>query len=163
MIGFGWCHLRSSREAYRSATIAQVDEIDKQTDLADEQLWRDYRDWMADHACPFLQWQFHETLNFENGLLTYCVARNHRTSIVWDMLAWIAANGPGSYGLFYVHDDEDAMGRQRDGRGVSMDFNNVFRVHRIMNGAVLELDDPFFGVIDGNIGPIHPYDRATEE
>ncbi len=77
------------------------------------------------------------------------------------MLEWIAKNGPGSYGLFYCHDDEDTMSSRADGRNLPMDFNNKFRVHRIMNGQLIELDDPYFGLIEGNIDPVHPYHRAT--
>ena len=67
------------------------------------------------------------------------------------MLSWIAEHGPASYGLFYVNDDE------------SDEFCNDFRVHRIMNGCVEELTDPFFGPIVPNLEPVHPYDRDSSD
>ena len=76
------------------------------------------------------------------------------------MLEWIAANGSGSYGLFYVHDDEDILGPKRFGRG-TVNYDNVFRVHRVMNGSVEELADPFFGPIIPNLGP--PYRGSSED
>lgn len=159
MLGFGWCHIRSSREEYRDAKLEQLESLDMRVNEADKLLWKQYRDWMATIDCPFLQWQFHEELNFDTGLLTYCVARNHRSSPVWAMQDWIAANGPGSYGLFFVHDDEDGI-EDNNPRSPPMDYDNVYRVHRILKGRVEELDDPYFGLIEGNIDPIHPYSRA---
>lgn len=162
LLGFGWCHLRSSYEALRHATLEEVDAIDAEIDKADEQLWSEFRKRMEANQDPWLQWQLHEQLNNHRGLLTYCVSRNHRTSEVWPMLEWIARNGPGSYGLFYCHDDEDAMVDKPQRRMPPMDFDNVFRVHRIMNGQLMELDDPFFGLVEGNIDPVHPFHRATD-
>lgn len=159
MLGFGWCHLRSSREALRNASVEDVDHIDKEIEQADELLFANFRKSMETIGGSFLQWQFHEQLNNDNGLLTFCVSRNHRTSNVWDMLNWIATNGPGSYGLFYCHDDEDGM-NSTSSRNPPMDFDNVYQVHRILNGKILELSDPFFGMIEGNIDPVHPYWRA---
>lgn len=74
--------------------------------------------------------------------------------------AWIIEHGAGSYGLFYCHDDEDTVDRGAYNRIPPMDYNIVFRVHRILNGTITELADPFFGLIDGGIDPVHPYDRA---
>lgn len=61
------------------------------------------------------------------------------------MLEWIAEHGPGSYGLFHVQDDED-LGGFGDRQGGD-DHSNVFRIHRVLNGRVDELPDPFFGRI----------------
>lgn len=79
------------------------------------------------------------------------------------MLEWIAQNGSGSYGLFYCHDDEDTMNQCRLGRQPPIDYDNVFQVHRLMNGRIIELNDPFFGSIEGNIDPVHPYNRPSHE
>lgn len=160
MLGFGWCHLRSSRESLRDAAIDQVTEIETAIDKADEQLWADFRVWMDENKEPYVQWQFIEELNNHRGLLTFCVSRNHRTSNVWAMLNWIVANGPGSYGLFYCHDDEDSMDRFAYFRRPPMDYSNLYQVHRLLNGRITELTDPFFGAIEGNIDPVHPYNRA---
>jgi hypothetical protein len=59
------------------------------------------------------------------------------------MLDWIAANGLGSYGLFFVHDDEDDAANDNYGRA-GVDHSNVFRVHRVLHGTITEMDDPFF-------------------
>lgn len=163
MLGFGWCHLRSSREALRDASLDDVGSIDAAINRADEVLWATFREWMAANAEPFIQWQLHEHLNNHHGMLTYCVSRNHRASNVWPMLEWIAANGPGSYGLFHCHDDEDTMDRTGYGRRTPMDYDNVFQVHRLLNGRVEELNDPFFGLIEGNIDPVHPFNRSTHD
>jgi hypothetical protein len=68
------------------------------------------------------------------------------------MMTWIAENGPGSYGLFYVHDDEDLIEVKYYGRG-EQDFSNEFRVHRIANGQVTELADPFLSPIVPTLNP----------
>ena len=59
------------------------------------------------------------------------------------MLDWIAQHGQGSYGLFFVHDDEDGIGNERYGRGQG-DHSNRFRVHKLLHGAITELGNPFF-------------------
>lgn len=81
----------------------------------------------------FVQWTLTEQSNNDRGVLVFSVSRNHRTSGVWAMLDWIAVHGPGSYGLFYVHDDELA--------GVD---GNRYRVHRLLHGVITDMDDPFF-------------------
>lgn len=161
MLGFGWCHLRSSRKAYGDATWEAIDAIDAACDKADQLLRQEFRKWMAANSESYIQWQLFDHLNNHHGLLTYCVSRNHRTSAVWSMLEWIAQNGRGSYGLFYCHDDEDTMDRGAYGRQPPMDYDNVFRVHRLMNGELVELSDPFFGALEGGIDPIHPQNRPT--
>ena len=153
MLAFhGWCVIRTSREAYTAATIDNVDAVDDAVDIADRQLWADFRTWMQVNESPFLKWQLHEQLNNHSGMLTFCGSRNHRAAILWDMLQWITANGVGSFGLVYVHDDEDSATNTSYGRG-NADFTNVFRVHRILNGTVDELEDPFFGDIVPTINP----------
>lgn len=132
-------------------------------DRADEELWSSFRSWMQANSSPWLLWSLHEQHNNHAGLLHVALSRNHRSSPFWGMLKWIADNGPGSYGLFYVHDDEDVVDHSRHGRGIVEDYDNVFRVHRIMNGTVTEVDDPFFGPIVPSLEPIHPYDRSNED
>lgn len=160
MLGFGWCHLRSNRAILANATLGNIGQIESEIDEADKRLWENFRVWMLGNVDPFTQWTLSENLNNHHGLLTYCLSRNHRSSSVWEMLQWIAKNGSGSYGLFYCHDDEDTMDRNSFNRQPPMDYDNVFRVYRLLNGNITELDDPFFGLIDGGINPIHPYDRA---
>ena len=156
--GYGWCILRSTREPYRGADPVDVEAIDTEVDTADRGLWAAFQDWLTANPSPWVQCHFHEQLNNQTGILLFCVSRNHRASPVWDMIEWIATNGTGSYGLFYVHDDEDIVDHSRSGRGIESDLDNVFRVHRIANGVVTEMDDPFFGPITPNLDPPHPYD-----
>jgi hypothetical protein len=158
----GWCVLRTSREAYRTASVQDVRAEDRAIDAADARLWADFRLWMAENPSPWLLWTLYEHHNNHNGFLQVYLSRNHRASPFWDMLEWVAAHGPGSYGLFHVHDDEDAKGPPY-GRPIPDDYDHVFRVHRILNGRVDELADPFFGPIVPNLAPVHPYDRELED
>ena len=166
LFAVGWCVLQSSRSVYATTSIADIDAVDAAVDSADAELWTAFRRWMEANCASewTLNWTLHEHHNNHHGLLQAYVSRNHRPSPFWQMLEWITVNGPGSYGLFYVHDDQDIVGPRRYRRGTA-DFDNVFRVHRIMNGCVEELADPFFGPIIPNLEPTHPYDRnlAAEE
>ncbi|MCW1923495.1 immunity 7 family protein [Luteolibacter arcticus] len=160
MLGFGWCHLQTSRERLRDASLNDVTLIEDEIDRADAAMFAAFREWMAVQGDPFIVWTLLEAQNNHHGLLTYSLSRNHRSSAVWAMLDWIVANAPGSYGLFHCHDDEDTMDRNAYGRNPPMDYNNVFRVHRIKNGKLEELADPFFGLVEGDLGPVHPYNRG---
>lgn len=152
LFGIGWCVLRSSQSEYRSATISSVDTIDERVDAADQKLWEEFRAWMADNAAPWLLWTLHEQHNNHRGVLQFFVSRNHSSPELWSMVEWIVTHGPGSYGLVYVHDDEDEGSHgARAARTRDQDFTNVFRVHRILNGSTDELPDPFFGDIMPNI------------
>ena len=75
-------------------------------------------------------------------------------SVVWDVLDWVIQNAPGSYGLFYCHDDEDSRRSK---------FDNVYRVHRIKNGKLDELEDHYLGEVDGGLVPTHPMLRDEEQ
>ncbi len=61
--------------------------------------------------------------------------RNHRYEPVIDLFRWVATELPYSYGLLYVHDDED---QNRGG-----DYENEFRVWRLARGHFEEMSDPF--------------------
>jgi hypothetical protein len=154
LAGYGWCVLRASREAYRNVAPLgdAIDRLDDLSAKADAELWAAFRKWMQDHATAELRWTLHEHHGNDSGILLYCVSRNHRASCVWDMLAWIAEHGPGSYGLLYVHDDEDLIDFKSYGRG-RCDYSGVFRVHRIANGHLDELDDPFLSPRFPKINP----------
>ena len=71
--------------------------------------------------------------------------RNHRYEPVIELFRWMAAELPGSYGLLYVHDDEDGR------RG--SEFGNEFRVWRLARGRCEEMADPF----------LSPYIPTVEE
>lgn len=60
---------------------------------------------------------------------------NHRQQPVIDVFQWLADNARCSYGLLYIHDDEDF---KRDG-----DHTNHFRVWKLALGKLEELSDPF--------------------
>ncbi|WP_422928832.1 Imm7 family immunity protein [Singulisphaera sp. PoT] len=154
----GWCFLRTSRDIYAVTSAKDASKVDEAIDAADARLWEEFRQWISANASPWLLCTFNEHHNNHKGFLQVYLSRNHRSSPFWAMLEWIAEHGPASYGLFYVHDDEDTAGT-RYGRGIPEDYDNVFRVHRVMNGRVDELADPFFGPIVPNLEPVHPYDR----
>jgi hypothetical protein len=150
--GYGWCVLRSSRDPYRGATVDSVDAVDELVEVADAALWHAFRQWMNENEDMFLKWELCEQNDNDYGILLFTVSSNHRSSSVWNMMSWIAENGPGSYGLFYTHDDEDQIGHHSYGRG-QHDFRNEFRVHRIANGQVTEFADPFLSPIVPTLSP----------
>ena len=107
LLAHGWAVLQSSREKYKGVSQEELFALDEQVDRADELLWKSYKEWMRENESPYLKWQFQERLNNHHGLLQFSVSRNHRSSILWDMLNWLAANSESTYGIIYVHDDED--------------------------------------------------------
>ena len=93
--------------------------------------WDALSTYVDDIRCDFVRLQRY------NGCdsLTIAGQHNHRNEYVIDLFRWIAANAPGSYGILYIRDDEDA---KRDS-----DFTNVFRVWTLCRGDLTERDDPF--------------------
>jgi hypothetical protein len=146
MNGYGWCLLRATRPGGAGHLEPDPDARDEQSDHADSLLWASFRAWMGANGDPFMVWQFSERSNNDSGVLTFSVSRNHRLSGVWEMLDWIAVHGPGSYGLFFVHDDEDNAVNDGYGRA-GVDYSNTYRVHRLLHGTLTEMEDPFFGAI----------------
>jgi len=157
----GWVVVRSSREAYKQFSTAEatvgpeIDDLDDMIARADAQLFDRLEKFLADFKPPDLDWHFHRYMNHLSGMLAFSSSRNHRgirPSAV-EILRWLAENSPGSYGLVYLHDDEDegdgSHARGRDGT----DHSNEFRVWRLLNGRVDELDDPFLSPIVPNINP----------
>ncbi|MCL2080003.1 MAG: immunity 7 family protein [Oscillospiraceae bacterium] len=76
-------------------------------------------------------------ISFINGevSLTATNFTNHftdETSKIIDLFNWIARKAPGSYGLLYLHDDEDANG-----------FSNAFQVFVLARGTFQSKEDPF--------------------
>ena len=65
--------------------------------------------------------------------------RNHRQPEVIEVFEWLAEQSNSSYGLLYVHDDEDHE------RGA--DYENVFRAYRLVRGHLVECDDPFLSPV----------------
>jgi hypothetical protein len=75
-----------------------------------------------------------------SAILTVSASKNHRYEGVIDLFRWVAQHYPGSYGLLYVHDAEDARG-----------FDNDFRVWRLARGRITELADPFLSPLIATI------------
>jgi hypothetical protein len=83
-----------------------------------------------------------------NGLIVLLAhgLRNHQYQPAIDLFRWVAAELPFSYGLLYVHDDEDIR------RGAERD--NEFRVWRLARGQLAELDDPFLSPYIPTVEPL---------
>jgi hypothetical protein len=143
--GYGWCVLQAMEPRSVDAIEPDEDRADALEEAANQRLWADIRAFMAAHhpPSPTLRWHLTEQLNNDRGVLLFHVSCNHTTQ-AWNMLTWIAENGRGSYGLFYVHDDEDD-GAYR--RATDVDNSNTFRVYRLIHGELTELDDPFLGEV----------------
>ncbi len=90
-------------------------------------------------------------LNGDLHVLSVAGHKNHRYAPIIDLFGWLAVNGPGSYGLLYVLDDEDFK------RG---DFENEFRVWRLARGVLEEKSDPFLSPAIPTVED--PYDPARE-
>jgi hypothetical protein len=140
----GWVIVRSSRALYHGARIDDVDDVDERVDAADEELFARLKTLLRGHEPPDLDWSFRPGMNNVRGVLMLSSSRNHRGArpTVLTVLDWLAENGPGSYGLVYIHDDEDRA-RVIVAGAETKDFSNVFRVWRLLEGAVEEFDDPF--------------------
>ena len=150
---YGWCVVRASREPYRDVTPDgdAIDKLDEQLDSEDAKLSNDLAEWLNESA-PGLQWTLNHRAWSDARVVLYSVSRNHRASHLWDFLDWVVANAPGSYGLTFVHDDEDVPGNRTYGRG-DADHSNEFRVFRIANGKIEEFDDPFLSPLVPTINP----------
>ena len=152
LIAHGWAVLQSSRIKYANPNPDEWFILDEESKKADETLWRNFRLWMKENEDPFMVWQLTERLNNEHGLLQFAVSRNHRGSSLWEMLRWLANNSDGTYGIVFVHDDEDIAENKDYGRGDN-DYSNRFRVWRVLKGELLEFDDPFLSPIVPTILP----------
>ena len=160
ILGFGWCHLQSDRQIIASANSETVDAVDAAIDAADEAMFDAFEHWLRTNGSQWVAVQFLRGLNNHKGLLTWTTSRNHRPGHVWHMLDWIAINAVGSYGVFYVHDDEDDRRVANISEGCHVD--NVFRVHWLRSGNWTEAPDPYFGPVLGGLEPIHYFDRDAD-
>lgn len=69
---------------------------------------------------------------------------NHRSTVVDEalrLLAFVGNVAPGSYGLLYVHDDEDIPGYSAGNDGI--DHSNEFIVYVLARGQLTRKRDPF--------------------
>lgn len=145
----GWICVRSSRSAY-TANLPNdlVDELDETINNADERLWDELEAHLSAYGVDsedvytfedgleirpielsLIKWNFYRHFNNMNGLLTLVTSRNHRCNHFIDLVNWIAKKGEGSYGIIYVHDNEDE------------NSSNEFKVWRILKGEVEEFSD----------------------
>ena len=83
--------------------------------------------------------EFYDLRNINgNHHLTIQAGHNHRHNEIIEFFKWIAEIAPGSFGLLYIHDDEDLL-RQNENR---------FKVWRMRRGTVDELDDTFLSPLN---------------
>ena len=151
LLAFGWAIIQTSVFPYKNVRPDEFDELEKidhQIQEADKVLHAECRAWLEENAGNWLIWQFIEHLNNHSGLLQFSVSRNHRTSMIWPLMDFIAAQSQGSYGAVYVHDDEDGP----EGAGMykvhpdrpPVDHARSFRVWRILDGQITEHEDTLF-------------------
>src|SRR4051794_12617837 len=76
----------------------------------------------------------HESMNSMRSM-TVSGLRNHQRHEIIEVFQWLASQSRNSYGLLYIHEDEDHA-REHN-------YENVFRVYRLAKGSLIELDDPF--------------------
>lgn len=135
LLGFGWAVIQVSQARYVGADFDSLDTLDDELSAADRELRQACQAWLSRCDDPWLRWQFSETLNNHGGLLQFHTSRNHRTSRFWDLAEFIVGQSKGSYGVLYVHDDEDA------GKRVGQDHSLSYRAWRILDGVLSEHDD----------------------
>jgi len=138
LLAMGWAVIQSSRMVYSSAACEQLDDLDKEVSASDKLLYIQLRDWLELNGSDWLKWQFSERINNHGGILQFHTSRNHRSPSVWSFMQFISEQSSGSYGVVFVHDDEENNGR------TSNDFSQSFRVWRILDGQITEHADPLF-------------------
>ncbi len=149
MLAHGWIVVQPSHRTYTLPhSSLESDNIDEKLDGEYEVLWSDFCDWVNANFKIKDQWdasQFLLTkhLNNHGGLCQFQISRNHRSSALWEFLKFASQQSKGTYGLIYVHDDEDTVGNTSYGRGAN-DYSKAFRVWRILEGKISEHSDPFF-------------------
>ena len=135
---FGWAKIQSSQDGYQKLDPLsdEVDDLDSALEATDRILFHDLSTWLKNRQG--LKWQFTEYLNYDSGFLQFHSASNHRGNAVWELIDFIRLQSSGSYGVVYIHDDED------DGRRTGQDLTGSFRVWRILDGELTEHEDPLF-------------------
>jgi hypothetical protein len=126
----GWITLRYSD--YHSEDHMQVAFVSK----FKKYLQRDYAWALEAGHCRLITY---------NGLeaFTLNVQHNHKGEPFYplDIFTWVAQESTGSYGLLYVHDDEDKL------------QHNEFQVYVLKRGKLLKTKDPF----------LSPYEEEVEQ
>jgi hypothetical protein len=87
--------------------------------------------------------EFYDLRNLNGSFhLIIEAAHNHRNDEIIEFFKWVANTSIGSYGLLYVHDDED----------YEHGNENKFKVLRMKKGQVDEIDDvylsPYFPTVE---------------
>ena len=85
---------------------------------------------IREHCDDISLFEIERTSNDLLVLVTHGL-RNHADRGVVSLYRWIAENLPNSYGLLYVHDDEDPV------------HDNEFQVFKLAKGKLSEHADPF--------------------
>ena len=134
LLVFGWAIIKTSESVYVDVDPLSIraDEIDDELKIADKALRDELGIWLKSNADIWFEWQFTAEHNNHSGLLQFHTSRNHRGgTTTWPLIEFIANQSKGSYGLVFVHDDEDERAELS------------FKVWRILDGKVTEHDDPF--------------------
>jgi hypothetical protein len=84
-----------------------------------------------------------ETFNNQHVLVLHGL-RNHPQTALLELFNWIGVNYPMSYGLLYIHNEED------------VERSNEFVVYRLAHGKVTEFQDSFLSPYIPTIG--HAFD-----
>lgn len=140
----GWFKVQPSLSGYASLKSDDFGEMDAQDELINleaTKLEKAMAVWLEQQ--DDLRWWTAGIYNNERGYFHVFSSKNHRTSSIWDLMSFVAESSIGSYGLVYVHDDEDVIGNKLYGRGCH-DFSEEFRVWRVFEGEVSEHADEFF-------------------
>ena len=133
LLGMGWAIVQASQRALAAELSSdEIDKLDIALQAEDARLRAEARKWLEQNGESWLKWQFCEQLNNHGGLLQFMTSRNHRSSSLWELLAFLANQSKGTHGVAFVHDDE------------SVDYPRSYRIWRIFEGSVSEHDDPFF-------------------
>ena len=137
---FGWANLRTTTYETDDAGSARL------VSQFEEYVAARFGDWFS------LEIHVSRGLNWAGPCFTIMGCFNHRREEVIDLFRWVAENGPGSYGLLYVQDDEDPREA----------YENAFRVWRLARGTLTEHEDPFLSpripVIEDPFDPDRPDD-----
>lgn len=142
----GWIIVRSSRDELRAAATAnlfdELDDVDERIEAADQVLFDQLEAHLESVYFASLDYSFTRQLNHQNGILRYSSASNHRGDppAAIGIMEWIGDRGPDSYGVVFVHDDEDVGETRRCGRS-GEDYSGEFRVWVLKGGVICERDD----------------------
>ncbi|EKR71261.1 Imm7 family immunity protein [Leptospira noguchii] len=108
------------------------------TETLEEAALQKLLQWISNLRCiPDRKAQDFVNIQRQNGqiCLTMSGLFNHRSAFVIDILKRIAVIMPGSYGLLYIHNEEDDKGE--------IDYSNEFVVWKLARGNLTLEKDPF--------------------